>query len=216
MKTTNFKLKIKDIDFTSTRFMDSSEKLKVYKDFVKFLNNHFKRTTFSKRLYEYFHQHCGFIAHYNINGFYGEYFSTPMMFHKIKTGYAPSSEYIGYVKKDNTKSVESSFVDIGIELYANDYSSLGGFYSSMMNNRFSDDYEDLNKAIRLSFNEYQEAMSDIVYAYQQEKEIEVKTKQENKIKEVTLIEEDSKEEDTFMSSTITNKIISQTSLFDFI
>jgi hypothetical protein len=66
--------------------MTSTQKSKIYKNFVSFLNNHFKPTSFKKDIYEHCHLHCGFIAHYNINGFYGEYFGTAARFHKIANG----------------------------------------------------------------------------------------------------------------------------------
>jgi len=55
--------------------MTARDKELVLKTWIRFLNNNFKRTNFTKRLYEHLHLHCGYIAHYNINGFYSTYFN---------------------------------------------------------------------------------------------------------------------------------------------
>ncbi len=153
----NFKLKPKMIEFTSSKNMTESEKTKIYKDFVKFLNNHFKRTLFSKRLYDHFHLHCGFIAHYNINGFYGEYFYTAAKFHKISSGYAPESEYIGYVKSTPGETISEAFINMFKEINTYSYDGLSGFYKTIMENKnyggYSD-YSDLDNAIKEIFKEY--------------------------------------------------------------
>jgi len=73
--------------------MSAKEKANVFEDFkrfVRFLTDnewtiYNKRQTgsdyglkapkvFTKKLYEHLHLHCGFIAHYHINGFYSTYF----------------------------------------------------------------------------------------------------------------------------------------------
>lgn len=81
-----------DTQFKDVEFMSAKEKamvLKQWKTFLKALATHdgsesapdrygnsfpapFK--SFSKRLYNHLHLHCGFIAHYNIWGFYQTYF----------------------------------------------------------------------------------------------------------------------------------------------
>ena len=60
--------------FTNTKFMTAREKALVLKGWERFLRHGMKREHFTKRLYDHLHQHCGFIAHYNIHGFYSEYF----------------------------------------------------------------------------------------------------------------------------------------------
>ena len=57
--------------------MTAKEKEMVAKAFERFLKNNFREEDFTKRLYEHLHLHCGFIAHYDINGFYGTYFEDP-------------------------------------------------------------------------------------------------------------------------------------------
>ena len=60
--------------FTDAQFMTAREKELVLKDWERFLRHGLARAQFTKRLYEHLHLHCGFIAHYNIHGFYSEYF----------------------------------------------------------------------------------------------------------------------------------------------
>jgi hypothetical protein len=44
---------------------------------MSFVRGDFKRSLFTKLLYHHLIQHFGFIAHYDINGFYNTYFITP-------------------------------------------------------------------------------------------------------------------------------------------
>lgn len=60
--------------FTDAEFMTAREKELVLKDWERFLWSRLRKTYFTKRLYEHLPLHCGFIAHYNIHGFYSEYF----------------------------------------------------------------------------------------------------------------------------------------------
>ena len=60
--------------FTDAEFMTAREKGLVLKDWERFLRLGLRKTHFTRRLYEHLHLHCGFIAHYNIHGFYSEYF----------------------------------------------------------------------------------------------------------------------------------------------
>jgi hypothetical protein len=60
--------------FTDARFMTAADKERVLKDWERFLERGLQQGHFTKRLYEHLHLHCGFIAHYNIHGFFAEYF----------------------------------------------------------------------------------------------------------------------------------------------
>ena len=62
--------------FTDAEFMTAREKELVLRNWQRFLQHGLKRDHFTKRLYEHLHLHCGFIAHYNIHGFYDEYFQS--------------------------------------------------------------------------------------------------------------------------------------------
>lgn len=67
MQTQTFK----DVDF-----MSAKEKELTLKDWKAFLQNGLKWEYFSRRLYEHLHIHCGFIAHYDRQGFHCEYFNS--------------------------------------------------------------------------------------------------------------------------------------------
>lgn len=54
----------------NSEFMTIEEKERVIKHFKKFVSGGFKELDFTKALYDHFHLHCGFIAHYNKDGFY--------------------------------------------------------------------------------------------------------------------------------------------------
>ncbi|HJE03606.1 MAG TPA: hypothetical protein K8U92_06975, partial [Aliarcobacter thereius] len=98
LKIRNFKIKINNIEFSDVEYMSAAEKTQIYKNFVTFLNNHFKESSFKKNLYEHLHLHCGFIAHYNIKGFYSEYFTTAARFQKIALDFTSKpSEYGSFI-----------------------------------------------------------------------------------------------------------------------
>jgi hypothetical protein len=62
--------------FTDAEFMTAREKELVLRNWERFLQHGLRVEHFTKRLYQHLHLHCGFIAHYNIHGFYSEYFQT--------------------------------------------------------------------------------------------------------------------------------------------
>lgn len=165
LKVKNFKITEEDFEFSDVKFMSANEKSKIYKNFISFLNNHFKPTSFKKDIYEHCHLHCGFIAHYNINGFYGEYFETAARFHKISDNVEKkATEYDGYYVgdlkyegKDSLASKEA-FYKIYEEINSQSI-GLGEFYNTLLNNRnyggYSE-YSDLDRAIRSAFDSYLE------------------------------------------------------------
>lgn len=165
LKVQNFKLKVENFEFEDVKFMTSTQKFKIYKNFVSFLNNHFKPTSFKKDIYEHCHLHCGFIAHYNINGFYGEYFGTAARFHKIANGFEKEPTeydgfYVGGLKHEgkDSLSAKQAFYQIYEELNGT-RNGLGAFYDTIINNRNYGgygDYADLDKAIKDAFYKYLE------------------------------------------------------------
>lgn len=163
LKPKNFKIKAKSLRFESVEFMTDLDKKKIYVNFVKLLNNHFKRTLFKKNLYEHFHCHCGFIAHYNIDGFYGEYFETAAKFHFNVNNYTtPPHECSGNLNQSSELSNEELFYDIYEEINNGKY-GLGEFYDTIMSNQNYggyDNYKDLDDAIKAAFNEYLEIWRD--------------------------------------------------------
>lgn len=56
------------------KFMTAKEKERVLRAWEGFLKSGCARAHFSKSLYHHLMQHCSFIAHYDINGFYSTYF----------------------------------------------------------------------------------------------------------------------------------------------
>jgi hypothetical protein len=63
--------------FTDGRFMTAAEKEQVLADWKRFITGDFRGTFFTKRLYYHLHQNCGFIAHYDLHGFYQTFFVEP-------------------------------------------------------------------------------------------------------------------------------------------
>ena len=59
-----------------SKFMSAAEKSKVLKHWEMFLRSGLEKDKFTKALYEHLHQHCSFIAHYDIHGFYATYFQS--------------------------------------------------------------------------------------------------------------------------------------------
>lgn len=64
----------KCLKFHDTEFMTAEEKRLVLRDWRAFIAGDFKRLAFTKRLYSHLILHCGFIAHYDQDGFYAHYF----------------------------------------------------------------------------------------------------------------------------------------------
>lgn len=159
LKPKNFKIKAKSIKFETTEYITDLEKAKLYVSFVKLLNNHFKFTLFNKNLYQHFSTHCGFIAHYNRNGFYGEYFETAAKYHFNVNGYInPSHECSGNLNESSSLSHRELFYNIYKELNGM-REGIGAFYSTIMSNQnwgAYSDYKDLDGAIKDAFNEYLE------------------------------------------------------------
>jgi hypothetical protein len=64
-------------DFGPTQFATSEDKLKFRNALIRFLCNHCDRDRFTRRIYDGLHLHLGHIAHYNLAGFYAEWFEGP-------------------------------------------------------------------------------------------------------------------------------------------
>lgn len=233
LKPRNFKIKAKSIAFESVKNMTDLEKKKIYINFVKLLNNHFKYTLFKKNLYKHFHLHCGFIAHCNINGFYGEYFETAAVYHYNVNEYkTPENEYSGNLNTKSALSHGELFYAIYEEINGTRY-GLGEFYNSIMSNQnwgAYSDLKDLDDAIKEAFSEYlgiwREEIKKAVKAYDQflkdEKARELNEKKEAIQNEQMGLDETAKAiEETLLEEALiaeTNEDKSskkQLSLFDF-
>jgi len=57
-----------------SRFMDVADKARALKQWETFLKRGLRRQNFTKPLYHHLTQHCSFIAHYDLDGFYETYF----------------------------------------------------------------------------------------------------------------------------------------------
>lgn len=62
------------MEFKDTKFMTALEKRKVLRQWELFLKSGLQRKKFTKSLYHHLIQHCSFIAHYDLAGFYSTYF----------------------------------------------------------------------------------------------------------------------------------------------
>ena len=60
-------------EFTDTKWLSADEKRKILRQWTSFVKNGFAETLFTGSIYEHLHLHCGYIAHYNKHGYYGEY-----------------------------------------------------------------------------------------------------------------------------------------------
>lgn len=67
-------MRLKDYQFIGTQWTTPRQKQLILGDWYRFLTNRFARAHFTKRLYHHLTLHCSFIAHYNLDGFYEEYF----------------------------------------------------------------------------------------------------------------------------------------------
>ena len=56
--------------FTDTEFMSAQDKTNFMRAWLRWQRGGYKRTQFTKAIYQHLHMHCGFIAHFNIDGFY--------------------------------------------------------------------------------------------------------------------------------------------------
>ncbi len=224
LKPKNFKIKAKSIAFESTKFINDLDKKKIYINFVKLLNNHFKFTLFKKNLYQHFHTHCGFIAHYNLHGFYGEYFETASTYHFNVNNYStPAHECMGYMNQSSTLSHGEQFYAIYEEINGS-REGLGSFISNLLNQHcYNDDYSDINAALKEAISEYLEIwrleIRKAIKAYDKyskdEKAQQLKIAQKKvKLNIKTLATETSNIEDE-TSHTI-NLSSGQSNLFDFL
>lgn len=68
---------MKEYSFKDVEFMTTKDKVLILKTWDRFLRNGLLIKDFTKRLYKHLSLHCGFIARYDINGFYGIYFENP-------------------------------------------------------------------------------------------------------------------------------------------
>lgn len=61
-------------EMRDVKFMSAKEKEKVLKQWELFIKSGCLKSKFSQALYHHLMQHCSFIAHYDLHGFYATYF----------------------------------------------------------------------------------------------------------------------------------------------
>ncbi len=106
-----------------TKFMSADEKRKVLKQWELFLKSGLEKKNFTPALYHHLIQHCSFIAHYDIHGFYDTYFTSGDMtlqflsqFNTRGNRIPPSIEYGDtYWIASGNKSCQE-YYDINIEM----------------------------------------------------------------------------------------------------
>ena len=64
-------------NFTPTKYSTNEDKQKFVKTFIRFVNSGFNPNIFTKGFYNRLSNCRNHIAHYNRQGFYSEWFSTP-------------------------------------------------------------------------------------------------------------------------------------------
>jgi len=82
--------------FTDVRFMTARQKDEVLRNWRTFLRHGLKRKHFTRRLYEHLHLQCGFIANYDLHGFYATYFEAghdTERFFQAFCGYRAGADY---------------------------------------------------------------------------------------------------------------------------
>lgn len=62
-------------DFTPTKWATAEEKAKIANKMTRFILGGFQQGSFTNAIYKHLHSMFGHIAHYNILGFYEEWFS---------------------------------------------------------------------------------------------------------------------------------------------
>jgi len=113
------------MEFKSIEFMTAREKeltAKQFKNFVKKLvtlgSCEETQKAFSKRVYEHLHLNCGFIAHYDIYGFYSTYFNGDIDdFERFAEHFIEDGKISPYHYTEDYNDINFAFSEILIERY---------------------------------------------------------------------------------------------------
>jgi hypothetical protein len=110
------------IEFKDARFMTAAEKRKVLRQWGRFLKSGFHARHFMKSLYHHLIQHCSFIAHYNLAGFYGVYFEAPSatqrfldQFDRSKGCLSVEYGYAWWINDEDYRDINNAMVDVAAE-----------------------------------------------------------------------------------------------------
>jgi hypothetical protein len=106
-------MRMETTEFKDVRFMTAAEKRKVLRQWVRFL----------KSLYHHLIQHCSFIAHYNLGGFYGVYFEDPSatqrfldQFDRSKGCLSVEYGYAWWINDEDYRDINNAMVDAAAAL----------------------------------------------------------------------------------------------------
>ena len=104
--------------FKDVRFMTAADKKKVLRQWDRFLKSGFDARHFMKSLYHHLIQHCSFIAHYNLGGFYGVYFEDPTntqrfldQFDRSKGCLSVEYGYAWWINDEDYRDINNAMVD---------------------------------------------------------------------------------------------------------
>lgn len=99
-----------------SEFMAAKEKEQVLNQWERFLSNGFRWSCFNKSLYNHLIQHCQFIAHYNRQGFYQDYFensdSRKLFLSQFKTGKSVEYGDSSWLNNDNYHDINSQMCQL--------------------------------------------------------------------------------------------------------
>ncbi|MHC3995713.1 hypothetical protein ACXWTF_12885 [Thiomicrolovo sp. ZZH C-3] len=179
-----FKIKAAKIEFAEAEFLSAKEKGLIYRKWVSFLNSHFKQSNFTKKVYEHLHLHCGYIAHYNINGFYENYFTDLQEECKcFDTDDLHTKRYFYDVYRS---MFNSSGPDFGLHGFLENWTGRG-----FMGARFDGDYGDVNTAMRDALLDYMiqyelliDAANTKLEKARQSERVKLKVQQRDRLKAV--------------------------------
>ena len=99
-------------DLYDTEFMTIGEKHEALDSWEKFLANDLSEHSFTWILYNHLIQHCGFMAHYSIGGFYSHYFDDIEDSTRFLAQFMPESEYLSVEGGTNYWLNDSRYHDI--------------------------------------------------------------------------------------------------------
>ena len=104
--------------FKDVRFMTAEAKQKILRQWVRFLKSGFDQRHFMKGLYHHLIQHCSFIAHYNLGGFYAVYFEDPSatqrfldQFDRSKGCLSVEYGYAWWITDEDYRDINNAMVD---------------------------------------------------------------------------------------------------------
>lgn len=99
--------------FTDGKYTKAKDKELIYKAMVNFIKNDFAQSKFTKALYTHLHLNFGFIAHYDLHGFYQNRFADPEG--RIKT-YEAISRAAGHdLNKEDSGDLNRAIKDLVVK-----------------------------------------------------------------------------------------------------